>query len=47
MKAQAAGAHRFLSGFGFQGRELVYRDPPYMRSVRSGPRRHRLDFPAS
>ena len=36
-------AHRFLSGFDFDGRGLVYRDPPYVRSTRRGPRRHRFD----
>ncbi len=37
-------AHRFLSGFDFQGRELVYCDPPYVQSTRRGPRRYRFDY---
>ena len=36
-------AHRFLSGFDFQGRELVCCDPPCVRSTRRGPRRDRFD----
>jgi len=36
-------AHRFLSGLDFQGRGPVYRDPPYVRSTRRGPRRSRFD----
>ena len=27
-------AHRFLAGFPFRGRELVYADPPYLHEVR-------------
>ncbi len=30
--------HLFLSGFGFQDRELVYSDPPHEQSTRSSPR---------
>ena len=37
-------AHRFLSGFDFDGGELVYCDPPYVRSTRRGPRRYRFDY---
>ena len=36
-------AHRFLSGFDFQGRELVYCDPPYVQSTRRSERRYRHD----
>ena len=37
-------AHRFLSGFDFQGRELVYCDPPYVQSTRRSERRYRFDY---
>ncbi len=36
-------ALRFPGTFPFQGREPVYRDPPYVLSTRRGPRRHRFD----
>ena len=32
------GAHRFLGGFPFDGSELVYSDPPYLRSTRKSDR---------
>ena len=37
-------ALRFLGAFPFQGRELVYCDPPYVQSTRRGPRRYRFDY---
>ena len=37
-------AHEFLSGFDFQGDELVYADPPYVQSVRRSQRRYRFDY---
>ncbi len=36
-------AHRFLSGFTFGGRELVYCDPPCVQSTRRSGRRYRFD----
>ena len=36
--------HRFLEGFEFDGTELVYSDPPYLRSARKSPRRYRFDY---
>ena len=37
-------AHRFLSGFAFDGSELVYSDPPYVQSTRKSRRRYRFDY---
>jgi hypothetical protein len=37
-------AHRFLAAYPFQGRELVYSDPPYLKHTRSSPRRYRFDY---
>ena len=37
-------AHRFLSDFDFAGDELVYSDPPYVRSARKAPHRFRFDY---
>ena len=37
-------AHRFLSGFAFDGSELVYSDPPYVQSTRKSQRRYRFDY---
>ncbi len=37
-------AHRFLADFDYRGRELVYCDPPYLRSTRSSERRYRFDY---
>ena len=37
-------ALRFLAEFPFQGRELVYCDPPYVQSTRRSLRRYRHDF---
>lgn len=36
--------HQFLSEFEFEGRELVYSDPPYMQSTRRSQRRYRFDY---
>ena len=36
--------HRFLEGFGFDGTELVYSDPPYLLSARKSSRRYRHDY---
>ena len=36
--------HRFLSGFPFDGSELVYSDPPYLRHTRKSARRYRHDY---
>jgi hypothetical protein len=40
-------AHRFLAEFAYQGRELVYCDPPYLHSTRSSDRRYRFDYEES
>jgi site-specific DNA-adenine methylase len=40
-------AHRFLANFAYQGRELVYCDPPYLHSTRSSDRRYRFDYEES
>ena len=37
-------AHRFLAEYGFEGRELVYSDPPYLKHTRSSGRRYRFDY---
>ena len=37
-------AHRFLADFDYQGRELVYCDPPYLHSTRSSDRRYRFEY---
>ena len=37
-------AHRFLGSFDYQGRELVYCDPPYLHATRSSGRRYRFDY---
>ncbi len=37
-------AHRFLTEFEYQGRELIYCDPPYLHATRSGERRYRYDY---
>jgi DNA adenine methylase len=37
-------AHLFLADFDYQGRELVYCDPPYLHSTRSSERRYRFDY---
>lgn len=37
-------AHRFLAEYDYQGRELVYSDPPYLHHTRSSRRRYRFDY---
>lgn len=37
-------AHAFLAAYPFRGRELIYCDPPYLRSTRSSARRYRFDY---
>ena len=37
-------AHEFLRQYDYQGRELVYSDPPYLSCTRSGGRRYRFDY---
>ena len=37
-------AHQFLSTYAFQGRELVYCDPPYLLHTRTSARRYRFDY---
>ena len=37
-------AHRFLAEYAFQGRELVYSDPPYLKRTRSSGRGYRFDY---
>ncbi len=36
--------HRFLAGYPFRGRELVYADPPYLQDTRRSTRRYRYDY---
>jgi len=36
--------HAYLSQFAFDGSELVYSDPPYLRSARKSARRYRHDY---
>jgi len=37
-------AHRFLAEYPFQGRELIYSDPPYLKHTRTSQRRYRFDY---
>ena len=37
-------AHQFLADYAFQGSELVYCDPPYLKRTRSSGRRYRYDY---
>lgn len=37
-------AHRFLAAYPFQGRELIYCDPPYLKHTRTSQRRYRFDY---
>ena len=37
-------AHRFLAEYDYQGRELIYSDPPYLHHTRSSGRRYRFDY---
>ena len=47
MERVHADAHRFLADFDYQGRELVYCDPPYLHATRSSERRYRFDYEES
>jgi len=37
-------AHQFLAQYAYQGRELVYCDPPYLLQTRSSGRKYRFDY---
>lgn len=37
-------AHRFIAEHEFQGSELIYADPPYLKSTRTSQRRYRFDY---
>jgi site-specific DNA-adenine methylase len=37
-------AHQFLSMYNFNGRELVYSDPPYILHTRTSKRRYRFEY---
>ena len=37
-------AHRFLADYDYQGRELIYSDPPYLHHTRRSGRRYRFDY---
>jgi hypothetical protein len=37
-------AHQFLSGYDYQGSELIYSDPPYLRQTRTSGRKYRFDY---
>ena len=37
-------AHRYLAEFEFQGSELVYCDPPYLKRTRTSRHRYRFDY---
>lgn len=37
-------AHSFLADYNYQGRELIYSDPPYLLSTRTSGRRYRFDY---
>ncbi len=37
-------AHRFLADYDYQGGELIYSDPPYLRRTRTSGRRYRYDY---
>ena len=37
-------AHRFLSEYAFEGTELLYSDPPYLRHTRTSKHRYRFDY---
>ena len=42
-----ADVHRFLADFGYQGRELVSCDPPYLHATRSSDRRYQCEYDES
>lgn len=37
-------AHQYLRDYDYQGRELIYCDPPYLHHTRSSARRYRYDY---
>lgn len=37
-------AHRFVAQYAFEGTELIYSDPPYLRYTRTSRRRYRYDY---
>jgi site-specific DNA-adenine methylase len=37
-------AHQFLAEYAYQGRELIYSDPPYLKHTRTSGRRYRFDY---
>jgi DNA adenine methylase len=37
-------AHEFLTKYDYKGRELVYSDPPYLKSTRSPKNRYRFEY---
>ena len=37
-------AHGFLAEYEYQGTELIYSDPPYLRQTRTSGRRYRFDY---
>ena len=37
-------AHRYLAEFEFEGAELIYCDPPYLKRTRTSKRRYRFDY---
>ncbi len=39
-----ACAHQFLAAYDYQGRELIYCDPPYLQHTRSSARKYRFDY---
>ena len=37
-------AHHFITQYEFQGSELIYADPPYLKSTRTSQRRYRFEY---
>ena len=37
-------ARQFLAGYDYQGSELIYSDPPYLRQTRTSGRKYRFDY---
>ena len=37
-------AHRFVAEYAFEGSELIYSDPPYLKRTRTSRRRYRFDY---
>ena len=44
MELVRADCHGYLADFAFDGSELVYSDPPYLRGARKSSRRYRHDY---